>query len=119
MARFKYVAKDMSGKVHKGTVEAASENALTQQLREENLYLVEAKDLNGAKKHKKLKAELFNLLMDAKNNKDILCNLKDRAGKLQGKLSYFEYIEPGYGKYVVEKLEKKVGITLKSILIKG
>ena len=55
MARFKYVAKDMSGKVHKGTVEAASENALTQQLREENLYLVEAKDLNGAKKHKKLK----------------------------------------------------------------
>lgn len=57
MARFKYVAKDMSGKVHKGTVEAASENALTQQLREENLYLVEAKDLNGAKKHKKLKAE--------------------------------------------------------------
>ena len=27
MARFKYVAKDMSGKVHKGTVEAASENA--------------------------------------------------------------------------------------------
>mgnify|MGYP000222989486 CR=1 FL=1 len=49
MARFKYVAKDMSGKVHKGTVEAASENALTQQLREENLYLVEAKDLNGAK----------------------------------------------------------------------
>lgn len=49
MARFKYVAKDMSGKVHKGTVEATSENALTQQLREENLYLVEAKDLNGAK----------------------------------------------------------------------
>ena len=57
MARFKYVAKDMSGKVHRGTVEAASENALTQQLREENLYLVEAKDLNGAKKHKKLKAK--------------------------------------------------------------
>lgn len=57
MARFKYVAKDMSGKVHKGTVEAASENALTQQLREENLYLVEVKDLNGAKKHKKLKAK--------------------------------------------------------------
>lgn len=57
MARFKYVAKDMSGKVHKDTVEAASENALTQQLREENLYLVEAKDLNGAKKHKKLKAK--------------------------------------------------------------
>ena len=57
MARFKYVAKDMSGKIHTGTVEAASENALTQQLREENLYLVEAKDLNGAKKHKKLKAK--------------------------------------------------------------
>lgn len=38
-------------------MEAASENALTQQLREKNLYLVEAKDLNGAKKHKKLKAK--------------------------------------------------------------
>ena len=47
MARFKYVAKDMSGKVHKGTVEAASENALTQQLREENLYLVKAKKVKS------------------------------------------------------------------------
>lgn len=72
----------------------------------------------GHEKHKKLKAELFNLLMDAKNNKDNLCNLKDRAGKLQGKLSYFKYIESDYEKYIVEKLEKKVGITLKSILIK-
>lgn len=73
----------------------------------------------GHEKHKKLKAELFNLLMDAKNNKDNLCNLKDRAGKLQGKLSYFKHIESDYEKYIVEKLEKKVGITLKSILTKG
>lgn len=72
----------------------------------------------GHEKHKKLKAELFNLLMDAKNNKDNLCNLKDRAGKLQGKLSYFKHIESDYEKYIVEKLEKKVGITLKSILTK-
>lgn len=72
----------------------------------------------GHEKHKKLKAELFNLLMDAKNNKDNLCNLKDRAGKLQGKLSYFKYIESDYEKYIVEKLEKKVGITLRSILMK-
>lgn len=57
MARFKYVAKDMGGKTHKGTLEAPSENALAQQLREENLYLVEAKNLNGEKKHKKLKAK--------------------------------------------------------------
>lgn len=73
----------------------------------------------GHEKHKKLKAELFNLLMDAKNNKDNLCNLKDRAGKLQGKLSYFKYIESDYEKYIVEKLEKKVGITLRSILMKA
>lgn len=57
MARFKYVAKDMGGKTHKGTLEAASENVLAQQLREENLYLIEAKDLNGTKKYKKLKAK--------------------------------------------------------------
>ena len=74
MARFKYVAKDMSGKVHKGTVEAASENALTQQLREENLYLVEAKDLNGAKKHKKLKAKQLSLLPGTVRTSGIRCH---------------------------------------------
>lgn len=70
----------------------------------------------GHEKHKKLKAELFNLLMDAKNNKDNEDSLEDRARKLQGKLSYFEYIEPSYEKYVVEKLETKVGITLKEVI---
>lgn len=32
MARFQYVAKDMKGKIKKGTVEAASEKTLTADL---------------------------------------------------------------------------------------
>lgn len=74
MARFKYVAKDMSGKVHKGTVEAASENALTQQLREENLYLVEAKDLNGAKSIKSKSKAACSLLPGTVHTSGIRCH---------------------------------------------
>ena len=45
MARFRYVAKDMKGKRHKGTLEATAENVLQQQLREEGLFLISAKNL--------------------------------------------------------------------------
>lgn len=55
MAKFRYVAKDMGGKTYRATVEAATENALTQQLREQGLFLVEAKNLTKAKGYKKLK----------------------------------------------------------------
>ena len=57
MARYQYVAKDMRGKVKRGTAEAATERALTADLQGQGLYLVEAKDLTAAKGHKKLKAK--------------------------------------------------------------
>ena len=38
MARFQYVAKDMKGKIKKGTVEAASEKTLTADLLGDGLY---------------------------------------------------------------------------------
>lgn len=43
MARFRYTAKSMSGKTKRGTVEALTENALIQELKKQDLYLVEAK----------------------------------------------------------------------------
>ena len=55
MANFRYTAKEMSGKVRKGTLEAATENALIQKLQEQDLYLIEAKNLSDEKKYKKLK----------------------------------------------------------------
>ena len=54
MARFQYVAKDMKGKIKKGTVEAASEKTLTADLLGDGLYLVEAKNLTEARGHKRL-----------------------------------------------------------------
>lgn len=43
MANYRYVAKNMEGRVLRGTMEAASESALQQRLKEQNLYLIEAK----------------------------------------------------------------------------
>lgn len=57
MARFHYVAKDMKGKVKRGTAEAATEKALTANLLAEGLYLVEAKDEAAARGHKRLRAK--------------------------------------------------------------
>ena len=57
MARFRYTAKDMSGKMHRGTMEVPTENVLIQQLKEQNLFLVEAKNLTDAKGYQKLKAK--------------------------------------------------------------
>lgn len=57
MARFRYTAKSMSGKTKRGTVEALTENALVQELKEQDLYLVEAKNLTEAKGYQKLKAK--------------------------------------------------------------
>lgn len=50
MANFRYVAKNMEGKTFRGTMEAAGESALQQRLKEQGLYLIEAKDGAGAKK---------------------------------------------------------------------
>lgn len=57
MAKFRYVAKDMGGKTYKGTLEAANENVLMQQLRSQELFLVESKNLTQAKGYKKLKTK--------------------------------------------------------------
>lgn len=57
MANFRYTAKDMGGKVKRGTMDAPTESALIQKLQEQNLYLIEAKNLTDAKKYKKLKSK--------------------------------------------------------------
>lgn len=44
MANFRYVAKNMEGRIFRGTMEASGENVLQQQLKEQGLYLIEAKN---------------------------------------------------------------------------
>jgi Type II secretory pathway, component PulF len=56
MPNFRYTAKSMEGKIQRGTIEAAGEGALQQMLKEQGLYLIEAKDAAAVKKHKKLNA---------------------------------------------------------------
>ncbi len=56
MPNFRYTAKSMEGKIQRGTMEAAGESALQQMLKEQGLYLIEAKDAAAVKKHKKLNA---------------------------------------------------------------
>ncbi len=53
MANFRYVAKSMDGKTVRGTMEASGESSLLQQLKEQGLFLVEAKDKDNTKKYKK------------------------------------------------------------------
>ncbi len=57
MAQYKYVAKDMKGKVHKGKMEAGSQADLIKQLQEKNLFLVEFKDLGKERGYRRLKAK--------------------------------------------------------------
>ena len=57
MAHFRYTAKDMSGKMHRGTMDVPTENVLVQQLKEQNLFLVDAKNLTDATGYQKLKAK--------------------------------------------------------------
>ena len=56
MPNFRYTAKSMEGKIQRGTMEAAGGGALQQMLKEQGLYLIEAKDAAAVKKHKKLNA---------------------------------------------------------------
>ena len=50
MPQFRYVAKNMEGKTMRGVLEASGENVLQQQLKEQGLFLIEAKDAKGSKK---------------------------------------------------------------------
>lgn len=57
MAQYRYTTKNMDGKTLRGTMEASGESALFQQLREQGLFLIEAKDTTGEKKRRKLSSK--------------------------------------------------------------
>ena len=44
MADFRYVAKSMDGKIHRGAMEAAGESALQQLLKEQGMFLITARE---------------------------------------------------------------------------
>ena len=54
MADFRYVAKSMDGKIHRGVMEAAGESALQQLLKEQGLVLITAREGGRGKKRRKL-----------------------------------------------------------------
>lgn len=54
MADFRYVAKSMDGKIHRGVMEAAGESALQQLLKEQGLFLITAREGGRSKKRRKL-----------------------------------------------------------------
>lgn len=56
MARFRYTAKSMNGKMSRGTMDAPTEIVLQQTLKEQGLFLIEAKNLTEAEGYRKLKA---------------------------------------------------------------
>ncbi len=53
MARFRYVAKNMEGKIFRGVMDAAKESSLQQQLGDQGLYLIRAKDASPVREHRK------------------------------------------------------------------
>lgn len=57
MAQFKYRAKDMQGKIHKGTLEITSEVALNEELKSQGLFLIDVKDLTSSKGYKTFKTK--------------------------------------------------------------
>lgn len=54
MANYRYAAKNMEGRILKGTMEAVGESALQQQLRDQGLYLIEFKEAAAARGRRKL-----------------------------------------------------------------
>ena len=54
MADFRYVAKSMDGKIHRGVMEAAGESALQQLLKEQGMFLITAREGGRGKKRRKL-----------------------------------------------------------------
>lgn len=53
MAQFRYKAKNMEGKMRRGVMEAVSEKALQQDLKEQGFYLISAKKAGGLRGRKK------------------------------------------------------------------
>ena len=54
MAKFRYTAKNMEGKTFRGTMEAAGEAGLQQALKEQGLFLLEAREAAAVREHRKL-----------------------------------------------------------------
>lgn len=54
MAKFRYTAKNMEGKTFRGTMEAAGEAALQQTLKEQGMFLMEAREVSAVREYKKL-----------------------------------------------------------------
>lgn len=67
----------------------------------------------GHKKKQRLKAAVNNFLRDFTN--DQLWNTMDTY-TLQGELSYFRSIEPEYADFVVQRLEQKYNVSLRSCI---
>lgn len=59
MPQFRYLAKNMEGKNLRGTMDAAGESALQQQLKEQGLFLVQAKDVTASKSARKFSSKLL------------------------------------------------------------
>ena len=55
MAQFRYTAKSMNGKTRRGIMEVPNETVLQQNLKEQGLFLIQAKNLAEAKDYRKLK----------------------------------------------------------------
>lgn len=55
MAQFRYTAKSMNGKTRRGIMEVPNETVLQQNLKEQGLFLIHAKNLAEAKDYRKLK----------------------------------------------------------------
>lgn len=62
-----------------------------------------------------LKSYIFNILMDAKNNK---ARDKKQLQSILGKIGYFRYIEPDFVDKVIEKYEQKTGMNYKNSIKK-
>lgn len=57
MAQYQYAAKNMEGRVVRGRLEAVSESALQQQLKEQGLFLMKVKNVSEAKEQRKLSSK--------------------------------------------------------------
>lgn len=57
MAQYQYAAKNMEGRVLRGRMEAVSENALQQQLKEQGLYLIKVKNVSEVKEQHMLSSK--------------------------------------------------------------
>lgn len=57
MARFRYKAKNIEGRIRRGVMEAANEKVLTQKLKEEGFYLISAKKSGRSRGKRKLNSK--------------------------------------------------------------